>query len=241
MERRQTHLRPVAHQCQDESRLQPGAGEVRRGMNQGRERESRRRRHGRARDPEEERTEEGQRDPNRAKQKVLPGRLQRPAASIEIDERRGGQRRRLDGHPENRQVLCRGHERERRQEPEQTRNEPMRRGLRIVRAVAQVRHGVEARQKEQEARDREKDQPGRVQLEHGAEEMGAHAGPQEPGPHHVEYRDRDEEREMEAQASLRPEDKPDHRRHEDQEEQRHADSLSPARRSVSMSSNSRLM
>ena len=46
---------------------------------------------------------------------------------------------------------------------------------------------------------------------------------------------------MEAQAALRPEDQSDHRGHEDQEEQRHADSLRTARRSVSMSSNSRLM
>ena len=124
----------------------------------------------RRRHRQEEVAQQRQGDAHRADQQVLPGRLQRAVVAVEVDQRRRGQRRRLDRHPQQAQVLADGHQGHRRQEQQQAAGEhapparwrtaaPPRVAARLVALAPQVAHGIDRRRREQEARDAEEQRP----------------------------------------------------------------------------------
>ena len=132
---------------------------------------------------QEEIAEQRERDPDRADQQVLPGRLERAVVTMEVDERRARQRRRLDGHPQEPEVCSRsrasswrGNSRRQPRTPprERWRRGTPRRNPPVAGCfAAEVAHGVDGAGEEEPARDaEERAVPDGSSREHAAAERG---------------------------------------------------------------------
>ena len=119
MQRRQPHLGAEADQQKDEAGMQPGPGEQRPGGQQVVEQQADGRSAAQAGIGHEEQAEHGQGDAHRADQQVLPGGLDGEAVAVEVDQRRAGQGGRLDGHPQQAQMVGMAARLMRRQEDQQ--------------------------------------------------------------------------------------------------------------------------
>src|SRR5690606_14015540 len=114
---------------------------------------------------EQEGAHERERDADRADEQVLPRRLERAPAVVVVDERRAGERRRLDRRPEQREVLADRDQRHRGEEPEQAGGEGA-----LGPAIPSPRPAeVEDDEEEQQAEDPEEQEAERVQRQPAAE------------------------------------------------------------------------
>ena len=64
-----------------------------------------------------------QRNADRADEQIFPGRFERAMVPVKINQRRARQRGRLDGHPDQSEMLADRHQRHRRQEQKKTTDE----------------------------------------------------------------------------------------------------------------------
>ncbi len=121
VQRGQPHLGAVPDQEEEKRSFDPGGMKASRRTDQVRQGQCRGRiapiRGG---NRQHEVAQQGQCDPDRANQQILPRRLERPVVAVEVDQRRTGQRCGLDADPKQAEVLAHGHKRHRRQEQQQT-------------------------------------------------------------------------------------------------------------------------
>ena len=164
MHGRETHLRSVAHQQQDEGGPQPRPVHVIRAQEQIREQQGRapaERRVG-----QEEGSEQRERDADRSDQQVLPGRLDRARCPVEVDERRRREGGRLDPHPHEAQVLRADDQRRHPQETQQARHEG---AVRELAAIVQVPDRIHCADREQAAEQEQHQASGGIQREPASE------------------------------------------------------------------------
>ncbi len=107
MQRRQPDLGAVADQQEDESEVQQRRVELRRLRRQHRPRHRIEplAHHRRRREIDEDRAEQGERDADAAEDEILPRRLERLGRAVDADHQHGRERRDLDRHPHQADVV----------------------------------------------------------------------------------------------------------------------------------------
>ena len=108
VQRRQPHLGAIAEQQKDECDVQEFGAEAAGPLNQRRPHhgvgslaDHRSRRH-----VDENRSEQGESDPDTAKNEIFPRRFERLMGAIDADHEHGGERGKLDRHPHQTDVIC---------------------------------------------------------------------------------------------------------------------------------------
>ena len=165
VERREAHLRSIAHQEKEERSFQPGHVKLRGVLTESADaqRSARPRSAGRC-DREEKVAEQGEPDPHRADEKVLPCGLERAVVPVKIDERGAGECRGFHRDPEQPQILTQDDEGHRGQKEEKAPDEDRFRGVREAEAFQEIRartgrlapevsHGVDRSRQEEAAQD----------------------------------------------------------------------------------------
>jgi hypothetical protein len=162
VERCEPHLGPVADQEEDEGGLEPGRGEEPCVGHEWLQQERRFQAGHERRVGEEEESQERQGDPHGADEHVLPGRLDGADVAVEVDEGRHGEGGRLDGDPEESQVVADGHHGHGR---EADRKHGAEEAVGPLPAETEVTHGVDRAGEEQEAHGEEHEPAQGVQVE----------------------------------------------------------------------------
>ncbi len=220
VERGQAHLRSIAHQSEDEGRLEPRPRHRRRRAPERVESQAgAQARYTGRRDAEAKSSEQRQSDSYRAQEQIFPGRLERSPPVIEVHQRSARERRSLDSRPHQRQVLRDRHQSHRREKPEQARHEAMRRGLLVVSALEDVGHCVDRDQQKEDAGDGQKDEPCHVELQERPEADRRSSAPKGGGGRDMQQRRGKEDAETHAEIPDRERREPQGGRRENEEGQ----------------------
>ncbi len=159
---------------------------------------------GTRRDHQEEVSEQGDGDSDRADDEVLPGRLERAVMSVEVNQGGARQRRRLDSDPHQPDVPRRDHEGHRTEKDQEAADE---RGLgsvreeetlldvrpRLATLALEVADAVRRRHQEQGAGDAQEEHLQRIEGQPAAQERQRAQGPRRRGQPRVRDRRRHEQ------------------------------------------------